>query len=211
MLGTLDGSSGTRRKSWPISVVMTIVSENPRGVPRRKDGEPGNQQGRLITPDWIVGFVDGEGCFSIGFVRQPDREGRRGYRTGYQVNHDFVVPQGARSVQVLYELRGFFGVGAVYANRRRDNHREHMYAYTVHRRADLLEVIVPFFQQHPLRSSKRDDFEKFTRCLELISEGRHRTIEGLVEIAEIAQTMNRRVARKELIRTLRGHTPDVRE
>jgi beta-lactamase class D len=47
-----------------------------------------NQQERLVKIGWVVGFVDGEGCFSIGFVRQADRTGRRGYTTGYQVTHE---------------------------------------------------------------------------------------------------------------------------
>jgi hypothetical protein len=42
-----------------------------------------NQQERLIQLGWVIGFVDGEGCFSISFVHQKDRTGRRGYRLGY--------------------------------------------------------------------------------------------------------------------------------
>src|SRR5437763_13222506 len=58
-----------------------------------------NQQERLIeSRGWVIGFVDGEGCFAIGFVRQPNRRNRKGYRTGFQVSHEFVVVQGARSV-----------------------------------------------------------------------------------------------------------------
>jgi len=45
--------------------------------------------------------------------------------------------------------------------------------------------------------------------MELISVGRHKSTEGLVEIAEIVQTMNRKKPRHELIRILRGHTPDA--
>ena len=41
-----------------------------------------NQQERLVRIGWILGFVDGEGCFSIGFVRQPGRTDRHGYKTG---------------------------------------------------------------------------------------------------------------------------------
>jgi LAGLIDADG endonuclease len=52
-----------------------MSSENPDGAE--------NQQERLIElRGWVIGFVDGEGCFSIGFVRQQDRPGRIGYRTG---------------------------------------------------------------------------------------------------------------------------------
>src|SRR5438876_6909830 len=91
-----------------------------------------NQQERLIEfRGWVIGFVDGEGCFSIGLTRQPHRVNRRGYKTGYQVSHEFVVTQGARSVQCLHDLREFFGVGQVYVNRRSDNHREHVHRYSV--------------------------------------------------------------------------------
>ena len=171
-----------------------------------------NQQERLIEfRGWVTGFVDGEGCFSIGFVRQPSRAGRNGYKTGYQVTHEFVVTQGERSLPCLDELREFFGVGQVIINNRYDNHREHLHRYVVRRRADLLETIIPFFQRHPLRSSKQDDFEKFARCVDLIAGGSHKTPEGLIEIAEISQTMNRRKPRHELIRILRGHTPDIQD
>src|SRR6476620_10991521 len=85
-----------------------------------------DQQERLIRLGWVTGFVDGEGCFSIGFVKQPNRAGRRGYTTGYQVTHSFVVVQGARSLDALHELRDFFDVGAVSINRRSDNHKEHL-------------------------------------------------------------------------------------
>src|SRR5918992_5688077 len=121
--------SGTRHSVCPMS------SENPDGAE--------NQQERLIElRGWVIGFVDGEGCFSIGFVRQQDRPGRIGYRTGYQVSHEFAVTQGASSAESLHDLRGFFDVGQVVANTRYDNHREHLYRYVVRRREDLLERII---------------------------------------------------------------------
>jgi hypothetical protein len=167
-----------------------------------------NQQERLIRLGWVIGFVDGEGCFSIGFIRQPDRMGRKGYKTGYQVSHEFAVTQGAKSVACLHELREFFGVGQVYANTRYDNHKEYLYRYVVRPRRELLEVVIPFFRQYPLRTSKHHDFERFARCVELIEGGRHLTREGLIEIVEIAQTMNSQKPRQELLRILRDHTPN---
>jgi hypothetical protein len=170
-----------------------------------------NQQERLIQLGWVLGFVDGEGCFSIGFVRQAARTSRKGYKTGYQVSHRFAVTQGERSRSCLEELESFFGVGRIFVNRRHDDHREHLCQLIVDRRKDLLETIIPFFRLHPLRTAKRFDFETFARCVELIDAGRHLTTAGLIEIAELAQTMNRRKPRTELIRILRDHTPDVRD
>jgi LAGLIDADG DNA endonuclease family protein len=194
------GKPGVSRTTGDVR--SDVYSDNVTGAE--------NQQERLIEfRGWVIGFVDGEGCFSIGLVRQPDRAGRRGYTTGYQVSHDFVVTQSASSARCLEELREFFGVGQVYVNRRRDNHRENLYRYSVHRRQDLIDRIIPFFREHPLRSAKQHDFEKFASCVELMAGGHHKTHAGLAEIVEIMQTMNRRKPRHELIRILRDHTPET--
>ena len=166
-----------------------------------------NQQERLISIGWVIGFVDGEGCFSVGVVRQPNRINRIGYRTGYQLFGEFAVAQGARSLSCLEKLRAFFGVGAIYINTRYDNHREHMYRYTVRKRSDLLGIVIPFFREYPLLTAKRNDFEKFANCMERIAAGDHRTHAGLAQIIEVVATMNRQNPRAELIRILRDHTP----
>ena len=178
-------------------------SDNPDGAE--------NQQERLIRLGWVIGFVDGEGCFSIGFVRQRGGRGRSGYRTGYQVSHEFVVTQGAQSAACLYELEAFFGVGHVFGNKRYDNHREHLLRYVVRRRTDVVATIIPFFRAHPLRTAKQRNFEKFAACVELIEKGHHLSREGLADLAEIAETMNRQKPRQDLIGILRDHTPDIRD
>ena len=181
--------------------VCEASSENPT--------DADNQQERLIRIGWITGFVDGEGCFSVHFVRQPNRSNRKGYRTGFQVAHAFAVTQGARSVECLHMLQKFFGVGDVYRNRRYDNHKEHLYQYCVMRRDDLLQTIIPFFQRYPLRTSKSNDFAKFVECMRLIETKVHLTVRGLIAIAEITETMNHRKPRTEMIRILRDYMPDT--
>ena len=64
-----------------LADLYQMGSDNLGGGPRTE--EPGNQQERLVNPNWVIGFVDGEGCFSIGLIRQPDRVNRKGYRTGF--------------------------------------------------------------------------------------------------------------------------------
>src|SRR2546427_13054721 len=49
-----------------LADLYRMGSDNLRGVPQSE--EPGNQQERLVTIGWVIGFVDGEGCFSIGFT-----------------------------------------------------------------------------------------------------------------------------------------------
>jgi hypothetical protein len=169
-----------------------MSSENPSGAD--------NQQERLLTNDWLVGFVDGEGCFSIPIFRNGST------KLGWQVQPAFAVVQGESSRCALDAMVPFFGCGRISVNRRKDNHREDLYRYYVSRFGDLRDVIVPFFQANPLRTSKRDNFDKFAEVIALMDLRRHLTVPGLIEIAEIAQTMNFRKP-SEVLRILRGHTP----
>jgi hypothetical protein len=91
-------------------------------------------------------------------------------------------------------------------NRRHDNHREDLFRYCVQRYADLRDTIVPFFQANPLRTSKRHNFDRFVRIVELMGLRRHLSVPGIIEIAEITQTMNHRKP-SEVLRILRDHTP----
>jgi hypothetical protein len=174
-----------------------------------------NQQERLaLLKGWIVGFTDGEGCFSVGFIKQQDRQEktriRRGYRNGYQVFHEFAVTQGKSSLSALKEFGKFFRVGKIYINKRYDNHNEHLYRFVVRRRSELLSVIIPFFEKHKLRTAKKKDFEKFVRCIRLMSKNAHHKRDGLYKIAIIAKQMNRKKSGVNLARILRDHTPRPR-
>ena len=55
-----------------------------------------------------------------------------------------------------------------------------------------------FFESHPLRTAKRDEFRRFVRILQLMDEGRHLEPNGLGDIARIAETMNHRKASRFL-------------
>ena len=134
---------------------------------------------------WVVGFVDGEGCFSVSVVRN------KGMRLGWQVQHEFVVTQAAPSRDVLEWLRDYFGCGHVYVNERHDNHRWPLARYAVRRRDDLSRTIIPFFEEHPLVTAKRHDFGRFARIIALMEARRHLELEGIAEIAAITEEMNR--------------------
>ena len=163
---------------------------------------------RLILIGWVTGFVDGEGCFSINFIRQPDRRARKGYKTGFQVGHEFSVTQGAKSVHSLYAFAEFFGIGEVYQNTRYDNHKEHLYRYCVRRRADLVRTIIPFFTSYPLRTSKQNDFLKFAECVRRMQSQSHLTMNGLTEIIGIAETMNHCKSRTAIMQVLNA-APEI--
>jgi LAGLIDADG endonuclease len=155
-----------------------MSSENPTGA--------GNQQERPEIEQWIVGFVDGEGCFSVPLFRNPC------YRLGWQVQPSFAVVQGARSVIVLHDLKQYFGCGDVFINRRHDNHREDLYRYDVRALRDLSNRIIPFFEENPLRTAKVREFRKFAAVVRMMESKFHLTMDGMIQIAKIVETMNHR-------------------
>jgi hypothetical protein len=60
-----------------------------------------------------------------------------------------------------------------------------------------------------MQTSKKDDFRKFAMCMRWVETRCHLTRDGLIQIVETAQTMNRCKPRPEMIRILRDYTPDV--
>jgi len=130
-----------------------------------------------LATDWVVGFVDGEGCFHVSLNRHDEMT------AGYQVLPEFVVVQHERDEQVLHSLREFFGGGSV-----RRNHGDR-YCLRV-RKLSVLQGVCEFFNSHPLQTRKQSDFVKFQKIVGLISAGRHLERNGLMEIVDLALAMN---------------------
>ena len=155
-----------------------MAGDNPSGA--------GNQQERPGIEQWIVGFVDGEGCFSCPIQRN------RTVKLGWQLQPRLAVVQGERSAHVLEDTKDYFGCGKIYRNRRRDNHREDLFAYVVYNSAHLREIIIPFFEANPLRTAKADEFRKFAAIVRMMEKRIHLSVEGMTHIAKIVETMNHR-------------------
>ena len=132
-----------------------------------------------LEPQWVVGFVDGEGCFHVSINKHNEMT------AGYQVLPEFTVVQHQRDVQVLHALKAYFGCGVV-----RKNHGDRM-AYRVRSIQHLDNIIVPFFEKHSLKTKKRVDFLKFRRIMQMIRNGDHLNQDGIEEIRSIKDQMNR--------------------
>lgn len=108
-----------------------------------------NQYLMKITADWIVGFVDGDGHFGVSKTQV-------GTNRFY-----FGVSQDERSVQVLYQLKTFFKCGRVQKN------IGQKWEYRVNVQKHLVDIIIPFFEKHALKTTKQKAFETMARgCFE---------------------------------------------
>lgn len=128
-----------------------------------------------LEAQWIVGFVDGEGCFHVAINKHDEMT------TGYQVLPEFTVVQHERDVQILHALKDHFGCGVV-----RKNHGDRM-AFRVRGFEHLLKCIIPFFENHLLKTKKRVDFLKFRQVLLKMEQGDHLTAQGIEEIRKLSE------------------------
>ena len=137
-----------------------------------------------LEAQWIVGFVDGEGCFHIAINKNDSMA------LGYQVLPEFTVVQHEQDVKVLHALKAYFGCGVVRVNRK-DKTSTRM-AYRVRDIKHLLDIISPFFLEHQLKTQKHVEFRKFRKVLLMMDKGKHLSKEGLEEIRDITNQMNRK-------------------
>ena len=154
-----------------------------------------NQQERL-NANWVTGFVDGEGCFHIAISKLPKMT------LGWQVLPEFRVVQHQRDEVLLYKFIDFFEFGNVVVNH--GDRKE----FRV-RGLENLNKIVEFFKKNPLQTSKQQDFEIFSKVIQMMNNKEHLTNVRLHKIANLASKMNRKVSRNlESSETIRQTSGD---
>lgn len=134
-----------------------------------------------ISDEYILGFIEGEGCFYVGIV--PSNE----TKSGWQVIVFFKVSQNPEGKVILDYLKKRLECGYVKPNDSKDS-SDRSLAFVVRDFSSLESKVIPFFNGKLI--VKRKNFEKFKRVLELINQSKHLTTEGLKQIIDIAYSMN---------------------
>ena len=131
-----------------------------------------------LQTQWIVGFTDGEGCFFIGINKNLTM------KQGLQILPEFTIVQHKKNIQTLYALKDYFQCGVV-----RRNHGDRM-CYRVRGQKNLVNQILPFFEKHPLKTTKQIDFKKFRKVVLMIEKKQHLNEDGIIKIRQIKNCMN---------------------
>ncbi len=149
-----------------------------------------NQQERLViqslTPDYIVGLIDGEGYFSVSSRKREFPS----YST-VDVRLVFGVKLKESDREILERLRDYFECGEV--RYRRDDREKFCscYEYQVTTHRDILSTIIPFFELNILQfPSKRRDFDLFRSIAIFVSTKQHLQEGGLDFVKKIAMQMH---------------------
>lgn len=134
----------------------------------------------IYDPSWLVGFVDGEGCFFVQLRKAS------GYKVGYQISLKFQITQGILDKKLLQSIVEYLGCGNYREVAKNNDGR-----FEVESAKEILAKILPFFDQYPLLGSKAKDCVDFKQVALLIEKKVHLTPEGLEEIRKIKAGMNK--------------------
>lgn len=133
-----------------------------------------------IDPDWLSGFVEGEGCFLVNIYKRKDSV------LGEGVKLVFKITQDKRNSEVLALFSSIFDCGKVY----NQSPKGGVLDFMVTGLADITEKVIPFFLAHSLKGAKLKEFQDFVKVAELMQNKAHLTKDGLEAIRSIKLGMN---------------------
>lgn len=137
-----------------------------------------------ISDEYFCGFVDGEGCFYVGFGKRKDLPLK------WQIITEFHLSQNPGGKIVLDSFRRRLGCGYIKPNHP-GSQRDKTWVLIVKDREELGKKLIPFFIKHPLKTGKEKEFQVFRQVLEIIQEGSHLKKEGFKKIVELVFSLPR--------------------
>ena len=135
-------------------------------------------QNQIIPdPNWVSGFIEGEGSFYIKISNKD------------QVSFRFLVTQHERDTELLKNFIIFFDCGYFSLRSNSIKHGD----FFVTKLEDIICKILPFFEKFPLHGNKLKDFLDFKKAIELkgVTNNTYLTNENLLKIKQIKEGMNK--------------------
>ena len=129
---------------------------------------------------WMAGFTSGEGCFLVSIFKSTTT------KLGYTSRLRFSVTQHSRDELLLRNFVTYFACGR-YSSRTSGAAGDFLCSNF----SDIVEKIIPFFDEYPIMGSKLKDYDDWKKVAELMTSKAHLQAEGLDNIRKISTGMNR--------------------
>jgi hypothetical protein len=129
----------------------------------------------IPDPNWVAGFVNGEGCFNVGIYKAKD------FKLGQQVRLGFAITQHDRDLKLMELLINYLKTGKL------TKYTKYQSVYLrVQKFSDIIKIIIPFFQ---INRVKVFEYKDWCEIAKLMTEDKHLTKEGLKLIKKIKSQM----------------------
>jgi hypothetical protein len=105
-------------------------------------------------------------------------------KLGHRVKSRFSIFQHEKDTNLLQLIAKYLRCGKVY------KHSNNAFVFQISKFADLTQNFIPLFKVHSIQRIQQLDFLDFFLVANLITEGKHLTIEGLELIRRIKVKLN---------------------
>lgn len=137
-----------------------------------------------LHPNWITGFTDAEGCFTVGFSKD------KRHRTGWHIKPNFKIKLHIRDKDLLEKIKIFFKQAGNISI------KDRFVYYQVCAKNEIINIIIPHFEKHPLSTHKQNDFLLFKKIMDLINNNEHLNKEGIIKIINLKANLNKGLSKK---------------
>ena len=137
-----------------------------------------------LDSNYVCGFVDGEGCFTIIISKHKEK------KLGLDARLHFEIELRADDEEILKRIQSTLGCGYIYhLDYSKYGWAPHV-EYKVSSIKDLRNKVIPFFKKHQLQAKKRHSFELFCQAADIFACKEHLTLEGIEKLKAIRKNMN---------------------
>jgi len=133
---------------------------------------------------YVAGFIDGEGCFTIVISKHSTK------RLGLDARLHFQIELRCDDIEILQHIQETLDCGYIYhLNYEKYGWKPHV-ELKVSSFREITEKLIPFLEKYPLRAKKRLSYQKFLQAVQVFSQKKHLTLEGIALLRTIRQNMN---------------------
>lgn len=110
-------------------------------------GNPERGMASIPDPNWVSGFVTGEGNFDVKITKSLT------HKLGYRVSLRFRVSQHVRDKALMESLKLYLNSGSVYKYAQTPD-----FVYICYAFSEVKNQIIPYFYKYPIGGVKAFDF-----------------------------------------------------
>ena len=147
----------------------------------------------MISKDWLIGFIEGEGNFHISLSKSFKTK-TWSYPFEFYPILQFRIFLREDDKKTLEKIKDFVGVGKIYKksceySRRKGVNSRDQYVYYISSVKDLVILKNLLFSSN-FHTKKEKDMQIFFRVLQLKLTKKHLTLEGYKEIMSLVSNLN---------------------
>ncbi len=136
-------------------------------------------QRKKLNPNYVSGFIDGEGSFSVSIGKHKT------LKRGFEVRPEFEIELRKDDQEILERLLVTIGIGRIYdCSYERYGWYPHA-KYKITSIWDMKEYLFPFLDKYPLQAKKAKSYVLFKEIVLMICEKKHLCDEGFNKIVKL--------------------------